>query len=213
MNTEEAYNRWSTQYDIQINPTRDLEARALRQVLEGISFGSCLEIGCGTGKNTQWLAGKTAKLTGVDLSTEMLARAREKVRLPHVQFVVADITSPWSLPVYPYDLVSFSLVLEHIADLDHVFREAVRYLSPGGHVYLGELHPFKQYAGSKARFETETGTQVVPCFDHHLSDFTGAARKAGLTLLSVQEHFDGPGREGLPRILTLLWKKNADPNN
>ncbi len=42
-------------------------------------------------------------------------------------------------------------------------------------MYIGELHPFKQYAGSKARFNTEAGEQVVNCYNHHITDFTDAA--------------------------------------
>ena len=63
MNTQEAYNNWASQYDTNINKTRDLEGKALRTVLSGISFESCLEIGCGTGKNTVWFAEKAGQIT------------------------------------------------------------------------------------------------------------------------------------------------------
>jgi len=79
MNTKKAYDTWSTQYDSNINKTRDLEALALQQTLADIHFDSCLEIGCGTGKNTAWLIGKAKEITAVDLSNEMLARAKEKI--------------------------------------------------------------------------------------------------------------------------------------
>ena len=58
MNTREAYNKWSEQYDTNINRTRDLEAVALRKTLSVIPFKRCLEIGCGTGKNTEWLVNR-----------------------------------------------------------------------------------------------------------------------------------------------------------
>jgi ubiquinone/menaquinone biosynthesis C-methylase UbiE len=50
MNIKEAYNHWAKQYDTNLNKTRDLEAVALRESLANISFQTCLEIGCGTGK-------------------------------------------------------------------------------------------------------------------------------------------------------------------
>lgn len=207
MNTREAYNRWATQYDSNQNKTRDAEARSLRETLAGLHFGNGLEIGCGTGKNTEWLAQTCARLTSVDFSEEMLARAKEKITAPQVRFVQADITQAWAFATETYDLLTFSLVLEHIENLEPVFENLGRVLRPGGYLYLGELHPAKQYAGSKARFDTEEGRHTVACYTHHLSDFTQAARHNGLNLVHVNEYFDAEDRTNIPRILTLLFQK------
>jgi ubiquinone/menaquinone biosynthesis C-methylase UbiE len=208
MDTREAYNIWASQYDTNDNKTRDLEAHALREMLENIVFDNCLEIGCGTGKNTGWLITKAKSVTAVDLSDEMLARAREKITDSAVQFSQADITQRWTFRNGLYDLVTFSLVLEHIERLDYIFRETAASLKSGGHVYIGELHPFKQYTGSKARFETGNGVQVVPCYDHHISDFVQTAKKHGLQLMKLEEYFDDHDRHSLPRILCLLFRKS-----
>jgi ubiquinone/menaquinone biosynthesis C-methylase UbiE len=207
MHPQQAYNIWASQYDTNVNKTRDLEAQALRQTLANISFDSCLEIGCGTGKNTEWFVQKAERITAVDLSEQMLAKAKEKISSEKVQFKQADITRHWSFTDQRYDLVSFSLVLEHINDLDFVFNNTAQALTKGGHVYIGELHPFKQYSGSKARFETEAGVQIVQCFNHHISDFTATAKKYGLTLVDINEHFDDNNRSEPPRILTIILKK------
>lgn len=207
MNTEQAYNNWASQYDTNVNKTRDLEGIVLRNTLSAISFESCLEIGCGTGKNTVWFIEKATQVTSVDFSAEMLAKAKTKVTSNKVQFVQADITTEWTFSNQLYDLVSFSLVLEHIENLDHIFKQVAQSLKSGGHVYIGELHPFKQYAGSKARFETENGVLIVDCFTHHVSDFVQTAKKKGLTLIDINEHFDDDNRNEIPRILTILFKK------
>jgi len=207
METRQAYNIWASQYDTNINKTRDLEALALEDTLEDITFKTCLEIGCGTGKNTEWLIKKADHITAVDLSEEMLARATKKINSPDVEFKQADITSDWIFRDKLFDLVSFSLVLEHIDNLDHVFRQATDALVLGGHLYIGELHPFKQYRGSKARFDTENGQQVVQCFNHHISEFIQAAKKYKLILVDVNEYFDDNDRNEVPRILTILFKK------
>jgi ubiquinone/menaquinone biosynthesis C-methylase UbiE len=208
MDTKQAYNNWASQYDSNDNKTRDLEAVALRETLSGIVFEHCLEIGCGTGKNTAWLAEKAEQVTAVDLSEGMLAIAKAKINSGKVQFVQADINGGWTFGQGLYDLVCFSLVLEHIEDLDHIFTEAATALKPGGHVYIGELHPFKQYTGSKARFETEEGLQVVTCFNHHLSDFIHAGSRKGLALQYLNEYFDNHDRKEIPRILSILLRKN-----
>ncbi len=207
MDTQQAYNAWASQYDTNLNKTRDLEAIALRSNLATINFDRCFEIGCGTGKNTVWFAEKAKHVTAVDLSEEMLAKAKEKVSSEIVEFKQADITKDWTFRNGLYDLVSFSLVLEHIDNLDHIFKEVAASLNSGGHVYIGELHPFKQYNGSKARFETETGTQVVQCFNHHLSDFLLPAKKYGLSIVEINEYFDDDDRNEIPRILTILFRK------
>jgi ubiquinone/menaquinone biosynthesis C-methylase UbiE len=206
MNVQEAYNNWAGQYDTNNNKTRDLEARALRASLAAVSFQHCLEIGCGTGKNTVWLREKASRVTAVDLSEEMLAKARAKISSPNVQFVQADITKPWRFANKTYDLVSFSLVLEHIEDLGAIFEKAANVLQSGGYMYIGELHPFKQYTGTKARFETESGTQVVTCFNHHVSEFVQEAKKHGFRLTDMNEYFDEDQKE-IPRILTIILKK------
>lgn len=208
MDVKQAYNNWAQQYDTNTNPTRDLEGMALRTALANISFQTILEIGCGTGKNTAWFATKAAHITAVDLSEEMLAIARQKVQRDNIIFKPADITQPWTFAdSQQYDLISFSLVLEHIENLSPIFEQAALHAAPDGHLYIGELHPFKQYTGSKARFDTEQGTQIVTCFNHNISDFTGAAKKHGFAIVDVDEYFDNNDRTTFPRILTLLLKK------
>lgn len=207
MNVQQAYNSWAAIYDNNQNKTRDLEATALREILSPLQFNSCLEIGCGTGKNTQWLATKTERLLSADLSEEMLAKAKEKVTAAHVQFVQADINTAWDFTGDTFSLATFSLVLEHIENLEAVFEKLSQKITGGGYVYIGELHPFKQYAGTKARFETENGTEVVTCFNHHISDFIQPALQHGFTVISINEYFDDNDRTTIPRILTILLQK------
>lgn len=207
MNTKQAYNIWAAQYDTNSNKTRDLEALALKISLASIPFNKVLEIGCGTGKNTEWLMEKAALITAVDFSEQMLARAKDKIASNRVQFKQADITSRWNFRDGLYDLVTFSLVLEHIDNLDYVFNEVSKSLNSGGYAYIGELHPFKQYSGTKARFDTDEGRQVVDCFNHNVSDFIHAGKKHGLALVNLDEYFDDNDRTQIPRVLTILLQK------
>ncbi|HEY5122444.1 MAG TPA: class I SAM-dependent methyltransferase [Ignavibacteria bacterium] len=207
MDIRQAYDIWSKQYDTDNNKTRDLEAQALKTTLGDIHFDTCLEIGCGTGKNTEWFITKAKKITAVDLSSEMLAKAKERVNSDRIQFQQADITKNWTFINGKYELVSFSLVLEHIENLENIFGEVSKIIVSGGYVYIGELHPFKQYSGSKARFETEAGEQILTCFNHNISDFIQSAKKHGFEIVDINEFFDDNNRASLPRILTLLLKK------
>ena len=206
MNVQQSYNKWAEQYDTNENKTRDLEARSIRETLAPFNFNHCLEIGCGTGKNTEWLMEKCRQITAIDLSEQMLAKAREKIRKASVTFILMDINQEWHFAENSFDLVTFSLVLEHIGNLDPIFEQAAKVLTGGGYVYIGELHPFKQYAGSKARFETNDGVQVVECYNHHISEFINTAKNHGLTLVQLNEYFD-EDQLFIPRILTLLLRR------
>jgi ubiquinone/menaquinone biosynthesis C-methylase UbiE len=207
MDVEQAYNIWAGQYDSNHNKTRDLEAVALRETLSGFQFKNCLEIGCGTGKNTEWLLGIAAHITAVDFSEEMLLKAKAKIRSENVIFQRADINREWLFTDKQFDLVTFSLVLEHIENLDDIFRKVAAVVLPGAYIYIGELHPFKQYTGTRARFDTIEGQQIVQCYDHHVSDFTRAAKNHDFELFDLHEYFDKNDRTNIPRILTLLLRK------
>lgn len=207
MNVREAYDQWAEQYDINQNKTRDLEAVSLRWALSGLHFKRTLEIGCGTGKNTEWLQTISDEILAVDLSNEMLAIAKTKVSSDRVTFQQADINKSWNFATGTFDLVTFSLVLEHINELQPVFEKVYSVLKPGGKVYIGELHPFKQYSGTKARFNTKQGAQMVTCFNHHMSDFTAGSKHVGFDVEFINEYFDDNDRQAVPRILTLLLKK------
>ena len=207
MNVEAAYNSWSEQYDTNENKTRDLEAISLRKILAGNQFKHCLEVGCGTGKNTDWLINICAQITAIDLSEGMLEKAKEKIQSDKVAFHIVDILKDWTFSESKYDLVTFSLMLEHIENLESIFQKLADVTDKGAKVYIGELHPFKQYAGSKARFETSSGTEVVTCFNHHITDFINAANNNGFKLLLLEEQFDEGDRSQIPRILNLLFEK------
>lgn len=210
MDIQKAYNFWAEQYDNNDNKTRDLEGIALREILANISINNCLEIGCGTGKNTVWLLEKATHLTAVDLSEEMLAKATKKISSNKVEFVQADSTLPWDFTQNRrYDLVVFSLVLEHIQDLKPIFEKVAMTTTSNAYIYIGELHPFKQYAGSKARFIKDDMEHVVTCFTHHISEFIQLAQQQGFEAKIIKEYFDNNDQTTIPRILALLLQKNG----
>lgn len=209
MSVQQHYNEWAATYDAVENKTRDLEKNAGQQVLADIAADSIIELGCGTGKNTAWLASKAAHVTAIDLSEEMMQKAKEKMQLPNVVFQQFDITQPWSFTQRKADLITCSLILEHIENLEVVFEQVSSYLKENGHFYICELHPCKQYSGSKARFETTDGTQVLQCFTHHITDFLTAAAENDLSLVQLNEWFDDDDRSTLPRLISFLFQKRS----
>ena len=172
MNIQDAYTRWSDTYDSDRKLTRDLDHKATQDALTGLRFQNIMELGCGTGKNTAFLTQLGARILALDFSRGMLRHAKSKINSGQVFFVVADLTKPWPCRDGSFELIVCNLVLEHIEDLDAVFAEVARALATGGQFFLSELHPFRQYKGTKANFRTNNEAIEIPAFVHHLSDFT-----------------------------------------
>jgi malonyl-CoA O-methyltransferase len=170
-------------------------------------FKVILETGCGTGKNTTFYTQIGAKVQALDFSEGMIARAREKVTADNVIFSVADLTKKWPCDSGTVDLVVCNLVLEHIEDLDSIFAEAKRVLVPGGKFFISELHPFKQYGGSQARFQQSGETTQVTAYVHHISEFMGAALGQGFRLLELKEWWHEEDEGKPPRLVTFVFGK------
>lgn len=205
MQTQDAYNNWAPTYDTVNNPTRDLEVTAIRTLLGPLHVNHILEVGCGTGKNTQWLIDHCHRLTAVDFSKEMIQIAFEKVKNEKVQFLQADITKPWSFG--KANLISCSLVLEHIENLSFIFEQAANTLDTGGQFYICELHPYKQLQGSRARFEKDGDILQLEYFIHHISDYFNAAQQNGFACDHLQEWFDTEDRSQTPRLVSFIFRK------
>lgn len=207
MKIEKAYNIWADQYDTNSNKTRDLDRKSTIETLSKYEFSKVVELGCGTGKNTLFLLQKADEIVGMDFSQNMLDKAQKKITDPKVKFVRADLTVKWNLEDNYADLITSSLVLEHIENLDFVFNQANKKLKAGGIFFISELHPFKQYSGSKARFETENGTQELETFTHHISDYLDAATQNGFELVELKEWFDEEEKKSVPRLIGIVLRK------
>ena len=207
MSIQSAYDEWSGNYDLDKNLTRDLDAQVTRNALGQLRFRSILEIGCGTGKNTVFLAQIGEQVHALDFSQGMIEKARAKVAAANVHFEIADLTRKWNGADAPYDLVVCNLVLEHIRDLSHIFAEAARVLEAGGEFFINELHPFRQYRGTRARFGRADSTVEVEAFVHHISDFTNTAAVNNLKLVTLNEYWHEADLGKPPRLVSFLFEK------
>ena len=205
-----AYNDWAETYDMDQNRTRDLAAETLRQTNLSLVGRTVIEVGCGTGRNTAWLAERAASIVGMDFSEAMLARARDRVNDSHVRFLQHDARAPWPLKDSSADLVIAMLILEHVEHVATVFGEAARVLRSGGELFVCELHPMRQHAGGQAQFSnTKTGArQRVTAFLHDVSDYVNAGLTAGRELQNLSEWRDADApANSQPRLLSMLFRK------
>ena len=207
MNVQQAYTDWSATYDQDRNLTRDLDEIVTRETLANLRCNSILEIGCGTGKNTEILAKISQHVSAVDFSVSMIEKAREKLSSDNIKFIVADISQPWRWADRSFDLIVCNLVLEHIADLSFVFAEAARVLHQSGRFFVSELHPFRQYQGTQANFQRNQETTQIPAFVHHISDFLSAAEANQLPLTGMKEWWHSEDQNKPPRLVSFMFQR------
>ncbi|MCW0483411.1 class I SAM-dependent methyltransferase [Gaoshiqia sediminis] len=116
----------------------ELEKQAIRQLLEPVTPGEMLEIGCGTGHWTAFFSELDFRVTATDVADEMMNLAKEKA-LPNVRFMTADVRQ---LPFADctFDQVAVITALEFCGDVEKAFSEIKRVLKPGGWLITGCLN-------------------------------------------------------------------------
>lgn len=207
-----AYDQWAETYDHDTNRTRDQAGLALRQARIALGGRDVLEIGCGTGRNTEWLVEQGARVVALDFSAEMIRRARTRIGSAAARFVRHDVRSSWPLRDRSVDCVIVALVLEHVEDVSAVLAECGRVVRAGGELWLCELHPVRQLQGSVAEFtHPRTGEPVrVAAFPHDTAEYVGAGMAAGFSLVDMGEWRDpGAPRAAAPRLLSLQFRRHG----
>ena len=199
------YNKWAFQYDNNINLTRDLDKIVIKKSLVNLNFSNVLELGCGSGKNTEWLITRANKLVGLDFSKGMLDIARNKIISPKATFIEIDLNEKWGISNNSFDIATVNLTLEHIEILDHIFSSLFMKLTRGGKCFVCEIHPKKQLTGSKARFEIKRTEIILDVFQHSEQDYIQSAEKAGFKLLTKKDWYDN--QNDIPRLISFLFEK------
>jgi SAM-dependent methyltransferase len=118
-------------YDDAITPAL-ADAHALLLAALGPMRGAeLLDLGCGTGRVAELAAARGARVTAVDLSPRMAARARARPALAGARVEVMDAQA-LGLPDDAFDAVTASFSLMFCPRPDLALSEARRVLRPGG---------------------------------------------------------------------------------
>lgn len=160
---------------------------ALLAALGNMTRLSVLDMGCGNGMSSRVLARHGARVTGVDLSPSLVARARE--REAHdplgISYLVANAARLPMLADASFACVAANTVLMDAQDGAGVLREAARLLQPRGRFAASLLHPCFEVPGHSdwVREEAPTGVRWMRRVWRYLepfstSDYLGADQPA-----------------------------------
>jgi malonyl-CoA O-methyltransferase len=190
VSAREGYDRWAEVYDGEGNPLIALEEPRCAELLGDVAGLDVIDIGCGTGRHAVRLARAGARVTAVDFASGMVDQARHKPGWDAVRFVHHDLARPLPLPDSSFDRVLCALVLDHIQDLDGLFREFARLCRSGGAVVISSMHPAMMLRGLQAHFtDPTTGRDVWPeSTPNEMSDYVMAAVHAGLHIEHMREY-------------------------
>ena len=139
---------------------------ALRALLPDLAGKRLLDLGCGFGWFARWAVEQgAASVLGVDLSENMLARAREETADRHVRYLRADLET-LDLRAESFDLAYSSLALHYVEDFGRLIGEVSRALVAGGHFVFSIEHPIYMASIKPEWLAREDGSRTWPV-DHY----------------------------------------------
>lgn len=115
--------------------TLGLDCRWRKRAVRGLK-GEVLDVACGTGDMAVSLVERGCTVTGVDISEEMLAIARQKA--PMVTFMISD-AEHLPFPDASFDAVTCAFGVRNFVHLEQGLNEMLRVLRPGGQLVILEL--------------------------------------------------------------------------
>jgi phosphatidylethanolamine/phosphatidyl-N-methylethanolamine N-methyltransferase len=134
---ERTYRRWAPVYDLAFGRITN-GGRVLAAKHVNATGGSVLEVGIGTGLALDYYA-PSVRVTGIDLSAEMLAEARQRAERKNLRNVAGlhqMDARQIALPDAAFDHVAAMHIMSVVPEPERVLDEMVRLCRPGGSVMI-----------------------------------------------------------------------------
>ena len=133
------------------------EFPALRALLPDLNGLDVLDLGCGYGWFCRWARTQgAARVSGVDVSELMLARARSMPNDPAITYAREDLETI-KLKPKAYGLVYSSLAFHYLHNLEGLLGEVRSALTPRGRLVFSVEHPIERRPSSPAGAMTFPG--------------------------------------------------------
>ncbi|WP_158883541.1 class I SAM-dependent methyltransferase [Rhodanobacter sp. L36] len=193
LDPSDAYALWAASYPAHAhNPVMQAEERAMFALMPAsLQQQTVLDIGCGSGRYMlHALRRGASRVSGVDLSPEMLVRA--DVEMDAYRSVAEIALAQGSLMALPLPdamahLTICGLVVGHLENLAQALAELHRVTRPGGTILCSDVHPIGHALGWQRDFKSD-GTRYAARHTQHLySQWHTACVELGLTIERVLE--------------------------
>jgi SAM-dependent methyltransferase len=139
---------------------------ALHALLPELRGKRVVDLGCGFGWFARWaMIQGAASVLGVDLSENMLTRARAETADPGVQYLQADLES-LELSEEAFDLAYSSLAFHYVNDFGRLVGTVFHALASRGHFVFSIEHPIYMASMRPGWLTTDDGQRTWPV-DHY----------------------------------------------
>lgn len=137
----------------------ETEIDCLFSLADDITGAKILDLGCGTGHLSQKLYHKGAEVTGIDVSQNMLKKARESSQQQNlkINYQYMDVFK-LDFPTSSFDYIFSMAALEFMGDTAAVFESIKKVLKPGGSVVIGTIHKGSAWSNL---YKSEAFSQTV----------------------------------------------------
>lgn len=158
---------------------------ALRAMVPDPAGLRVVDLGCGFGWFCRWARQQRAvEVLGLDVSENMLARARTETADPAIRYRQTDLEH-LDLPAASFDLAYSSLALHYIQNLPGLFAVLRDAVVPGGHLVFSVEHPIYT-APSRPGWSADAGGHRTWPLDSYLLE--GPRQTDWLTKAVVKQH-------------------------
>ena len=185
LNIQDGYKIWSESYDSFPNLLIEIEEPVVRKLILEFPKGKVFDAACGTGRYSGFLHSLGHKVIGMDLSNDMLQKAKAKNH--DIQYIKGDMLA---IPFHDnsFDIAISALALTHLTNLDKAISELTRVVKQGGHIILSDIHPWFIVLGGQAYFFDKEGNyNFIRNHIHWHNLYLKAFEKAGLKIIECIE--------------------------
>jgi SAM-dependent methyltransferase len=138
------YDKFAKEYiTIRINmfdKNMNAEFPVMLQLLGDIQSQKLLDLGCGFGDYAKVYSEKGAIVVAVDNSKKEIEHA-QKLDMLNAKFMVYDISKEFPFEELSFDVITSSLVFDHLKDLKFIFKECNRVLKNNGIIVFSITNP------------------------------------------------------------------------
>ncbi|MCX6739157.1 MAG: class I SAM-dependent methyltransferase [Candidatus Parcubacteria bacterium] len=127
-----------------------------------------LDLACGQGFFSEAFVREGVEVIGVDISSNLIKMAKERVR--GAKFFVASAEKISFIPDHSIDVVLVTLAIQNIQNISAVFCEVKRVLSPKGKMFLVLNHPSFRIPGASAWGFDEISKKQYRRIDSYLTE-------------------------------------------